>query len=83
MASIFAERHRGMIQGGISCFDRVAITGPLPDIGIPGQWRLASGISKGLLKDCPRRAEPIRDEIRVQAERLAEETGLSIEVIGI
>ena len=64
MASIFAERHRGMIQGGISCFDRVAITGPLPDIGIPGQWRLASGISKGLLKDCPRRAEPSRCAMR-------------------
>ena len=37
---------------------------------------------KVLLKDYPLWAEPMRDEIRAQAERLAEEAGLSIEFIG-
>ena len=33
MVSAFIERHQEMIQGAISCFDRVVITGSLPDIG--------------------------------------------------
>ena len=48
---------------------------------MPGRWRLACGITKVLFKDYPRWAEPMGDEIRAQAERLAEEAGLSIEFI--
>ncbi len=50
---------------------------------MPGQWKRASCISTVLLKDYPHRPEPMRGEFRAQAERLAEEAGLSIEVIGI
>jgi hypothetical protein len=32
----FVERHRDKISGVLSCFDRVVITGTLPDIGYAG-----------------------------------------------
>ena len=30
----FVERHQDKIAGVLSCFDRVVITGTLPDIGV-------------------------------------------------
>jgi len=32
----FIERHQDKIAGVLSCFDRVVITGTLPDIGYAG-----------------------------------------------
>lgn len=32
----FVERHQDMITGVLPCFDRVVITGTLPDIGYAG-----------------------------------------------
>ena len=81
MVSAFVERHHEMIQGEISCFDRVVITGSLPDIGHGQAMEAYLRYHKVLLKDYPRWAEPMRDEIRAHAERLAEEAGLSIEFI--
>ena len=81
MVSAFVERHHEMIQGEISCFDRVVITGSLPDIGHAQAMEAYLRYHKVLLKDYPRWAEPMRDEIRAHAERLAEEAGLSIEFI--
>ena len=34
--NLFVERHRDKISGVLSCFDRVVITGTLPDIGYAG-----------------------------------------------
>ena len=81
MVSAFVERHHEMIQGEISCFDRVVITGSLPDIGHAQAMEAWLRYHKILLKDYPRWAEPMRDEIRAQTERLVEEAGLSIEFI--
>ena len=81
MVSAFVERHHEMIQGEISCFDRVVITGSLPDIGHARAMEAYLRYHKVLLKDYPRWAEPMRDEIRAHAERLAEDAGLSIEFI--
>ena len=81
MVSTFVERHHEMIQGEISCFDRVVITGSLPDIGHGQAMEAYLRYHKVLLKDYPRWAEPMRVEIRAHAERLAEEAGLSIEFI--
>jgi hypothetical protein len=75
------ERYADKIRGVLSCFDRVVITGTLPDIcyadAMSGHLR-----SKGIrIFDYTQFAEPLRDEIRLRAERLAQENGLEIEFI--
>jgi len=75
------ERHLSKIQGVISCFDRVILTGTIPRICY------ADGMS-GVLRqqnirifDYAQWAQPLREEIRENAERLAQAHGLEIEFI--
>jgi len=71
----FVERHQQEISGVLSCFDRVVITGTLPDIGharAMAQWLGSQGIR---LFDYPQWAAPLREELRQNAERLAAEAG--------
>jgi len=80
MASL-VERYADRIVGVVSCFDRVVIMGTLPAIcharAMEGHLRAHSV----RLFDYPRWAEPLRDELRANAERLAQEAGLEIEFI--
>lgn len=77
----FVERYADRIVGTVSCFDRVVITGTLPAIcharAMEGYLRARSV----RLFDYPRWAEPLRDQIRANAEQLAREAGLEIEFI--
>jgi hypothetical protein len=75
------ERYASKIRGVLSCFDRIIITGTLPDICYADA--MSSHLrSKGIrIFDYTQFAEPLRDEIRVQAERLAGDNGLEIEFI--
>ncbi|HWT80206.1 MAG TPA: MarR family transcriptional regulator, partial [Candidatus Methylomirabilis sp.] len=77
----FIERHVDKIRGVLSCFDRVVITGTLPDLCHAGALATYLSARGTRLFDYPRWAEPFRDEIRGQAERLAQEAGLTIEYI--
>jgi hypothetical protein len=79
--STFSERHAEKIHGVLSCFDRVVITGTLPDLCHAGAMAKYLGARDIRLFDYPRWAEPFRDEIRAHAERLAQEAGLPIEFI--
>src|SRR5215211_1030866 len=78
---LLTERYGDQIAGVLSCFDRVVITGTLPEICY------AQAMSKHLteqgvrLFDYTRWAEPLREEIRQHAERLAREAGFPIEFI--
>jgi hypothetical protein len=74
-------RHAASIRGSLSCFDRVVIMGTLPSIGHTQaieQTLRSLGIR---FFDYPRWAEPLRDEVRQNAERVAEASGLTIEFI--
>ena len=75
------ERYASKIRGILSCFDRVVITGTLPDICYADA--MSSHLrSKGIrIFDYTRFAEPLRDEIRLRAEELAQKSGLEIEFI--
>jgi hypothetical protein len=77
----FVEQHRDEIGCVLSCFDRVVITGTLPDICHPRA--MAGYLSyRGIrLFDYARWAEPLRDEVRANAEHVAAEAGLEIEFI--
>jgi len=75
------ERYSDKIRGVISCYDRVLIRGILP------VFCFAQGMTSYLYShkirifDYPRFAEPLRDVIRANAERLASENGINIEFI--
>lgn len=77
----FVERHQDNIAGVISCFDRVIITGTLPDIGYAGA--MAHYLCEQNIRyfDYPHWAEPLRDDIRQHAESLAAVAGIEIEFI--
>jgi hypothetical protein len=79
--SMLTQRYAGKIRGILSCFDRVVITGTLPDICYADA--MSSHLrSKGIrIFDYIQFVEPLRDEIRVRAEALAQKNGLEIEFI--
>jgi len=77
----FFARHGQQISGVSSCFDRVVIMGSLTDICYPGGMAAHLTYHDVRLFDFPRWAEPLRDEIRDNAEALAAQSGLEIEFI--
>jgi hypothetical protein len=78
---LLTERYADQIAGVVSCYDRLVIMGTLPGVcyaeGMASYLR-AHGLP---VFDYPRFAEPLREEIRQNAERLAREQGLEIEFI--
>ncbi len=70
-----------MIAGVLSCFDRVVITGTLPEICHARAMEEHLRSQNIRLFDYPRWAEPFREELRANAERLAKEHGLEIDFI--
>jgi len=77
----FTDRHASKIRGVLSCFDRVVLTGTLPDLCHAEAMARFLGARQIRLFDYPRFAEPFREELREHAERLAAAHGLTIEFI--
>ena len=76
-----AERYQDQILGVISCFDRVIISGTLPNIchaSAMACYLNAIGIK---LFELTTWANKLRDELRNNAERIAKEAGVAIEFI--
>lgn len=79
--SLLTERYTEKINGILSCYDRVVLQGTLPGLCYP------AGMTKYLydhnvrIFDYAKFAEPLRDQIRENAERLATENGLKIEFV--
>ena len=77
----FIERHDAKIKGVISCFDRIVLTGTIPGVCY------AEGMTSVLFKkniqifDYTNFVEPMREEIRLNAEKLAAENGLEIDFV--
>src|SRR5947208_372567 len=78
---LLTERHGDQIAGVLGCWDRMLIFGTLPKICF------ARGMTSFLFErnirifDYPRFAEPFRNRIRENAEKLAADTGIEIEFI--
>ena len=79
--TLLTDRYAAQIAGVVSCYDRIVIMGTLPGVcyaaGMVTYLR-SHGIR---LFDYPRFAEPLREEVRHNAERLAREHGLEIAFI--
>ena len=77
----FVQRHQDKIAGVLTCFDRVVITGTLPEICHAEALARYLSQRNVLLRDYAHWAEPYRDELRTHAEEVAAEAGLTIEFI--
>lgn len=79
MAQPLIERYENRMHGVLSCYDRMVVTGTLP------QACYAAGMTSFLstrgvrIFDYPRFAEPLRDAIRARAQELAAAAGIEIE----
>ncbi len=78
---LLTERYASQIAGVLSCYDRIVITGTLPGVCFPEGMAKHLGLQGIRLFDYPRFAEPLRNEIRANAERIAREQGLEIEFV--
>ena len=78
---LLPERYADKIRGVLSCYDRIVIHGTLPLLGNSHAMTAYLKTRRIRIFDYPRFAEPYRDELRENAERLATENGLKIEFV--
>jgi len=70
------QRYADKVDGVISCFDRIVIQGTLPQLCYAEGMAGYLNARKIRIFDYPRFAQPFRDRIRENAERIATEHGL-------
>jgi len=76
------ERHRDRIDGMLSCFDRVLIQGTLPSVCHAKAMSIELDRRDIRLFDYATAfAQPFREAIRAQAERVAADEGIEVEYI--
>jgi len=81
MDELLCERYANELDGTLSCYDRVVITGSLQPLCYAGgmtHYLYQQGVR---IFDYAKFAEPMRERIRANAERLAEANGIEIEFI--
>ena len=77
----FVNRHQDPIAATLTCFERVVITGTLPEIAYGEAIARYLSAHDIRLFDYAKWAEPFRDPLRGHAQQLAAEAGLEIEFI--
>lgn len=77
----FEARHADQVSGAISCLDRVVIMGSITDICHANGMASYLSIHGVRLFDFAKWAEPLRNEIRNNAEAVAAKEGLEIDFI--
>lgn len=81
MDKLLSDRYATDLDGVLSCYDRIVITGSLQP------FCYAQGMTQYLYQhgirifDYPKFAEPLRDHLRENAEALAQANGVTIEFI--
>jgi len=81
MKNEFLKKYQSKIQGVLSCYDRVVIKGTLHSVGHSGAMTNLLYRKDILLKDFPKFINPYRNELRQNAERIAQQEGIKIEFI--
>src|ERR1022692_4907735 len=79
--SSLIDRYSKQIRGMLSCYDRVIINGTLPGLCFPEGMTSYLYANKIRIFDFPQWAEPFREQLKVNAERLAQEHDLKVEFI--
>ena len=78
---LLTERYSSDVRGVLHCYDRIVITGTLADFGHPHAATRYLNQHHCRIFDFAEHVKPLRDEIRSNAEALAEGNGLAIEFI--
>jgi hypothetical protein len=78
---LLTERHAEQIVGVLGCWDRMLVFGTLPKICFAGGMTSFLLERKVRIFDYPKFAEPFRNRIRENAEKMAAEAGIEIEFI--
>lgn len=81
MVKQIITRYRDRLFGVLSCFDRLIITGTLPDACYAKGMTAYLYMHQIRIFDYARFAEPLRDRIRETAQALADKSGVTIEYI--
>jgi hypothetical protein len=79
--ALLTQRYARKIRGQLSCYDRVVIQGTLPGLCYAQGMTAYLNLNKIRIFDYPRFAEPLRDQIRHNAEKVAQDNALQIEFI--
>jgi hypothetical protein len=79
--TLLTERYAPQIAGTLSCWDRILLFGTLPRICFAEGMTSYLHARKIRIFDYPRFAEPFRNRLRENAERLAAENGIDIEFL--
>lgn len=78
---LLTQRYSEKISGTLGCYDRIVITGTLPVLSNAGHLTAYLFQNNIRIFDYAKFAEPFRDTLKVNAEKLATESGLLIEFI--
>lgn len=78
---LLTQRYIEKISGTLSCYDRIVITGTLPVLSNASHLTAYMYQNNIRIFDYAKFAEPYRDELKQNAQRIAEEAGLEIEYI--
>ena len=78
---LITERHAAQIEGVLGCWDRMLIFGTLPGVCFAGGMTSFLFERKIRIFDYAKFAEPFRNRLRQNAERVAQEAGIQIEFI--
>jgi len=78
---LLTQRYSEKISGTLSCYDRIVITGTLPVLSNAGHLTAYLFQNNVRIFDYAKFAEPYRDELKQNAQCIAEEAGLKIEYI--
>jgi len=78
---LLTQRYSNKICGVLGCYDRVVITGTLPVLSNASHLTVYMYQNNIRIFDYAKFAEPFRDTLKANAEKLAQDAGLSIEFI--
>jgi hypothetical protein len=78
---LLTERHAAQIAGVLGCWDRMLVFGTLPKICFAGGMTSFLYERNTRIFDYPKFAEPFRNRIRENAEKMAAGAGIEIEFI--
>ena len=79
--TLLLDRYENNIAFTLSCWDRVVIQGTLPGLCYADGMTSYLNSQNVRIFDYPKFAAPLRDAIRQNAERLAEQSGIEIEFV--
>jgi len=78
---LLTQRYSEKISGILSCYDRIVITGTLPVLSNASHLTGYMYQNNIRIFDYAKFAEPYRDELKQNAQQIAEAAGLEIEFI--